>query len=55
MIEFKEDLAKDKEIFFSCDGEFYIIRNAKKIDFKVDAELPRIKMLRFNPEFSPDL
>jgi hypothetical protein len=53
-IEFRKDLDKDKEIYFSVDGEFFKIRNAKKIEFRVDQTMPRIKMLRFSPSSLPE-
>ena len=50
-IDFREDL--ESEIYFAVDGEFFVIRNAKKIEFRVDPHMPRIKLLRFNPDSLP--
>jgi hypothetical protein len=54
-IDFKEDLDENNEIFFAVDGEFRIIRKAKRIEFVVDPHMPRIKILRFNPDSLPGL
>lgn len=47
-IQFREDRDEERTIYFAVDGEYYKIKNAKKIEFKVDCNLPRIKMLRYN-------
>lgn len=54
-IEFREDLEEPQDVYFAVDGEFYILRNAKKIEFCVDPHMPRIKLLRFNPDSLPTL
>jgi|LauGreDrversion4_2_1035121.scaffolds.fasta_scaffold1476048_1 hypothetical protein len=35
-VDFKENLESDEDIYFAVDGEFFKLRNAKKIEFKVD-------------------
>lgn len=54
-IEFRDDLEEDSDIYFAVDGEFFIIRNPKKIEFKVDSHMPRIKLLRFNSDSLPQI
>ena len=50
-VEFRDDLDKDRVVFLAVDGEFYKLRNVKKkIEIYVDSHMPKIKMLRFNPE-----
>ena len=46
-MEFREDLDKDRELYFAVDGEFYKIKGGKRVQFKVDSKLPRIRMLRY--------
>lgn len=54
-VELKENLEDDQEIYFAVDGEFIKLRNAKKIEFKVDLHMPRIKLLRFNADSLPTI
>jgi hypothetical protein len=54
-VDFKEDKDDREEIYFAVDGEFFKLRNAKKIEFKVDEHMPRIKLLRFNPDSLPSI
>jgi hypothetical protein len=54
-IEFREDLDEDQDVYFAVDGEFLIIRNPVRVEFKVDPHMPRIKLLRFNPDSLPHL
>ena len=49
-IEFREDVDEDKVIYIAVDGEFYKVKNARRMNFIVDQQMPRIKMLRFNPD-----
>lgn len=35
-VEFREDVDKERVIYFSVDGEFYKIKNAHSIEFKLD-------------------
>lgn len=49
-IDFREDVDEEKEIYLAIDGEFYTLKNVRKIEFQVDPGLPKLKMLRFNPE-----
>jgi hypothetical protein len=41
---------QDKIIYIAVDGEFYKVKNAVRMDFIVDPHMPKIKMLRFNPD-----
>ena len=54
-IDFRKDVGEDSDIYFAVDGEFLIIRNPEKIELKVDPHLPRIKLLRFNPDSLPSV
>eukprot|EP00347_Sterkiella_histriomuscorum_P011684 403371505 len=49
-IDFRDDVDEEKEIFLAIDGEYYKLKNIVKIEFQVDSHMPKIKMLRFNPE-----
>lgn len=48
-------MESDEDIYFAVDGEFFKLRKAKKIEFKVDSHMPRIRLLRFNPESLPSI
>ena len=54
-IDFRKDVSGESDIYFAVDGEFRIIRNPERIEFKVDSHMPRIKLLRFNPDSLPSL
>lgn len=54
-IEFRDDIAEDQDVYFAVDGEFLMIRNAVKVEFIVDPHMPKIKLLRFNPDSLPQL
>lgn len=54
-IEFREDLEDGHDVYFAVDGEFLMVRNPKKIEFCVDPHMPRIKLLRFNPDSLPSI
>lgn len=54
-IEFREDLEEGRDVYFAVDGEFLIIRNPVRVEFRVDPHMPRIRLLRFNPESLPSL
>jgi len=49
-IEFREDVDENKVIFIAIDGEFYQVKKAVRLDFMIDQHMPKIKMLRFNPD-----
>ena len=46
-VDIQDDLkAKGKQITFGIDGEFYDLKNCKKIMFQVDRAVPKIKILK---------
>ena len=48
-VDVVEDIAsKGKQLTFGIDGEFYDLRNCKKIMFQIDKAVPKLKILKRN-------
>ena len=46
-VDIQDDLkAKGKQITFGIDGEFYDLKNCRKIMFQIDRCVPKIKILK---------
>jgi hypothetical protein len=53
-VEYREDyIASGRQLNFGIDGEFFELRNCKKLKFQLDPTLPKIKVLKRNGYVNP--